>query len=254
VTNYRGGRSRHGTSDIIHIRSMSTDGVVGLSPVQCARTALGLSSSLTKHAAYFFKNDARPGGILRVDGDLNSDQIRSLQTTWGIGHGRLEDAHKFAVFSGEVDWIPVSLPLDDAQFLEQRQLAATETARVFGLPAWAINAPTSDSLTYKNVTSQAEYLVKFSLAPHLTVVEQAFTNDRELSPQSVYVEFLFDNLLRADAATRSEVYTRALDPITGWMSRAEVRRLENLDPTEDEAPPMRPPAAAIPTNGGVPSE
>ena len=43
-----------------------------------------------------------------------------------------------------------------------------------------------------------------------------------------YVDFLLDALLRADSKTRSEVYARALDPITGWMTRAEVRELENL--------------------------
>ena len=38
--------------------------------------------------------------------------------------------------------------------------------------------------------------------------------------------------------TRAEVYSRALDPITGWMTRDEVRRLEDLPP-EPAAPPRR---------------
>jgi len=40
------------------------------------------------------------------------------------------------------------------------------------------------------------------------------------------LKFELDSLLRADAATRSEVYARALDPVNGWMTREEVRELE----------------------------
>ena len=50
------------------------------------------------------------------------------------------------------------------------------------------------------------------------------------------MRFELDGLLRADAATRSEVYTRALDPVTGWMSRDEVRRLEDLPPEQNPPP------------------
>ena len=48
-------------------------------------------------------------------------------------------------------------------------------------------------------------------------------------------EFLLDGLLRADSRTRAEVYEKALNPVTGWLRRDEVRRLENLEPeTADE--------------------
>jgi hypothetical protein len=32
------------------------------------------------------------------------------------------------------------------------------------------------------------------------------------------VEFKLDGLLRADATGRADIYTKALDPITGWMA------------------------------------
>lgn len=43
---------------IIHIKALGTDGLVGLSPVKQCRVALGLSSTLAKHAATFFENDS----------------------------------------------------------------------------------------------------------------------------------------------------------------------------------------------------
>jgi len=38
--------TRHGVEDIIHLRAMSVDGLVGLSPIRQARQALGLARSL----------------------------------------------------------------------------------------------------------------------------------------------------------------------------------------------------------------
>jgi phage portal protein BeeE len=40
-------------------------------------------------------------------------------------------------------------------------------------------------------------------------------------------------LLRAAAAQRADIYTKALNAETGWMTRAEVRELEDLSPEED---------------------
>jgi hypothetical protein len=44
----------------------------------------------------------------------------------------------------------------------------------------------------------------------------------------IYAEFSVEALLRADSAGRSAFYNVALQ--NGWMSRNEVRRLENLPP------------------------
>jgi HK97 family phage portal protein len=121
------------------------------------------------------------------------------------------------------------MPLTDAQFLEQRKLSAVEVARIFRVPNWIVGAESGDSLTYSNTTEQASAFIKFSLRPWLVLIEQALSADRDLMPANQYAEFLLDGLLRADAKTRAEIYTAALNPETGWMTREEVRRLENLE-------------------------
>jgi len=53
-----------------------------------------------------------------------------------------------------------------------------------------------------------------------------------------FAEFLFDGLLRGDIKTRYEAYALAVQ--WGWMTRNEVRRLENLDPLPELDDPMTP--------------
>jgi HK97 family phage portal protein len=107
---------------------------------------------------------------------------------------------------------------------------------VFRVPAHLIDGDTGRSLTYANVTEQNRFFVLHSLRPWLTRIETAISMDPDLCPGNTYVRFDLDSLLRADAATRAQVYTAALNPQTGWLSRNEVRAMENLAPDSVEAP------------------
>jgi HK97 family phage portal protein len=241
VLDGQGGRTVHTTDDIIHVKALSTDGLVGLSPVRQCRVALGLSQTLQEHSASFFENGARPAGILRLNrfgtpppgvasGEAPPvDDLQELRDAWNVEHRGPKNAHRVAVVSGEVEFTPLSMPMDDVEFLEQRKLSAVEVARVFRVPPHIIGASSGDALTYSTVESQALDFVKFSLRPWLVTIEQALSSDRDLFAPRTYCEFLLDALLRADSKTRADVYARALDPIAGWMDRDEVRRLENLE-------------------------
>lgn len=236
VHNTAGAATRHGLNDIVHIRALSTDGLVGLSPVRQARRTLELSRSLSDYATRFFENDARPGGILKVDQAATGEQVDRLRDSWNAGHRGTTHAGRIAVVSGGVEFVEIGMPADDAQFLEQRKLSATETARIFRVPPWVIGAEDGGSLTYSNTESQSLHFATYSLRPWLVAIEQALSNDRDLFARSTFCEFKLDALLRADSRSRAEVYRLALDPVTGWMTRAEVRRLENLDPEPERTP------------------
>ena len=115
------------------------------------------------------------------------------------------------------------------------------------VPASIIGAPTNDSLTYATVEQQNLNFAVHSLRPWCVLIEQALSADRALFSENTYCEFKMDALLRADSATRAQVYTAALNPVTGHMTRAEVRRLEDLPPEDD--PPPRPPVPFPAMNG-----
>lgn len=235
VNDGRGRQSEHGVEDIIHIRALSTDGLVGLSPVRQCRVALGLSQSLTEHAAQFFENGARPVGILRIPPG-SQEMAELFGKHFGQHHAGTRNAHRIAVVAGDnIDFTQLTGPLDDLQFVEQRHLSTAEIARIFRVPPFMLEASSGDSMTYSSTEMQSLAFVTFALRPWLVLIEQAISEHAALCPGALYVEFLLDALLRADSATRAQVYTAALAPDTGWMTRAEVRRLENLDPEEDTA-------------------
>jgi HK97 family phage portal protein len=229
------GLTEHGPEDILHVKGMSLDGLRGLSPVAQCRLALGLSSSLQESARQYFEHGSRPSGILVAPGAKSAEALEYVTDTWAARHGGIGNMHRVAVLTGDVKFEPIAFSADDSQFLQQRELSAREVARVFRVPAWAIDAPTGDSLTYATALEQSRALVTYCLRPWLVRIETAITGDSDLCPGNTYVEFLLDGLLRADAKTRADTYTLALGDGThpGWMTRAEIRELENLNPEGD---------------------
>jgi HK97 family phage portal protein len=237
VTNEAGRMSEHSLDDIIHVKALSTDGLVGLSPIRQMRAALALNASVRDAATALFVNHARPSGILTVNAGAGHDQLQMLKDSWMAKHSG-DRAGGIAVLTGDVSFTAVGMPADDAEFVAARKLSATEIARAFRIPPWMIGAEGGDSMTYANTESQALAFVVYSLQPWLRAVEQALSADRDLFNSSTYAEFLMDGLLRADSMTRAQVYEKALNPVTGWMRRDEVRRLENLDPEPGTAQPQ----------------
>lgn len=225
----------YGIRDVLHVRGMSVDGLRGVSPIRQAREAIGYATALASHGSNTMRNGARPSGVLYVQPGPGADeQVENLRAAWEDRHGGSENSGRVALLTGEVKFESVSMPLADAEYVAQRELSTREVARIMRVPVWMIGGSTGDSLTYSTVSEQARAFVTFSLRPWLIAIEQALTNCAELFAPGEYAQFELDGLLRGDPKARAEVYTAALDPVTGWLRRAEVREMEDRPP-EGEA-------------------
>jgi HK97 family phage portal protein len=196
------GKSEHRPEDVLHVKAMSSDGLRGLSPVAQCRLALSLSANLQEHAKQYFEEGSRPSGILTMPLGSSQDALERVREDWRNMHGGVERMHRVALIDGEAKFQPVAFSADDSQFLQQRELSAREVARIFRVPAWTIDAPIGDSLTYSNTLEQNRHFVTHSLRPWLVRIERAFSNDSDLCPGVTYLSFDLDGLLRADAAQR----------------------------------------------------
>lgn len=212
--------------DVIHIKGMSVDGVVGLSPIGQARRAIGVGVALEDAAAQLLANDSRPGGVLKTDRVLSTDAAKRLKAAWealtsGANRGRV------AVLEDGVTYEPMTLAPKDAEWVAQAKLSATRIARVFRVPPYMIAADTGSSLTYSTVEQEATSFVMHSLRPWLVAIEQSVAADEDLfGDPDLYPEFLIDALLRGDTAARYAAYDVA---VGRFITVNEARRLENLN-------------------------
>jgi len=126
----------------------------------------------------------------------------------------------------------------ESQLIEARQYSLTEIANMIGLPAYYLGAPNS-SRTYSNVSEENLQLVRWSLLPWISRIEQKLT---DYIPRGQVAKFNVDALLRPDTKTRYEAHAIALDK--GFLTINEVRELENREPLE-ENPKYEPVPAEI---------
>jgi len=86
VSDERGRQSEHTLDDVIHVKALGTDGLVGLSPIRQMRQALELNTAVRTAATALFKNGARPSGILKLGHSSNPDSVEALKSTWTNRH------------------------------------------------------------------------------------------------------------------------------------------------------------------------
>lgn len=218
--------------DIMHWRGLSTNGVLGLSPIQQAAEAIGVDLATRQFAASFFGNDSRPGGVLKGPKAMSDKAYERLKSDWESKHRGLDQSHRVAILEEGYEWQAIGVPPEQAQFLETRKYQRSEIAAVYRVPLHLIND--LERATFSNIEHQSLEFVKYSLMPWLVQIEQAIKRDlfRISAPQrSYFAEHLVDGLLRGDIQSRYQAYQIARQ--NGWMNADEIRELENMNPIPD---------------------
>ena len=202
---------------------------------------------MQRHAAQFFGDSAVPSGTLTVPGRIRDDEVKeAMRDEWKARHAQQRD---IAILEEGASYSPITVPMEDAQFVQNHGLNVADIANVFCMPASLLNGAVGDSFTYGNRESDALNFLTFTLTNPLRKLEQALSNDLDLFPQrnTFYVEFLRDSILQPNSLDRARFYQLALGGRTwsGWLNRDEVRERENLAPDPGASP--NPVAAPDPT-------
>lgn len=124
----------------------------------------------------------------------------------------------------------ITLNPEDAQMLESRSFSIEEICRWFRVPPFMVGHTTKQSSWASSVEGMNLLFLTNTLRPMLVNIEQEISRCLLNGDEDLFAEFSVEGLLRADSAGRAAYYTTALQ--NGWMSRNDVRRLENLPPIE----------------------
>ena len=229
-----GSERRWSQRELIYVMLFTVDGVTGLSPIGLARETLRMAILMRKHGVNTFDESAIPGGALQIEETIKDPEVKNaLRKEWKERHQRKRD---IAVLDAGAKFEAISMPFDDAQFVELHSATRADIADYFNMPPSLLSGSTGDSLTYGNRESDMRQFLTFTLHNPLSKLELALSSDPDLFPaEDDYCEFLREDLLRPDSRARAEYYRLALDPKFGWMQRGEVRDRENL-PAEPRPP------------------
>lgn len=148
--------------DMLHIRGLSKDGVVGYSPVQLAKEELAAQLARQEFKGRFWANDATPGVTLIHPNRLQRDAIQRIKALWTDAHQGVRRAAEPAVLGEDIKVQQMTMPLADAQFIEQERFGRSETALMLGLPPYMLAGDSGgDSLTYSTTEGHSLDLLKW---------------------------------------------------------------------------------------------
>ncbi len=212
-------------SDVLHIPGLGFDGLVGYSPIAMAKNAIGLAMAIEEYGAKFFANGAAPSGVLEHPSTIKDPT--KLRETWNATFGGSANSGKVAVLEEGMKYTPISIPPEQAQFLETRKFQINEIARIFRVPPHML--ADLEKSSFSNIEQQSLEFVKYTLDPWVVRWEQGLYRSL-LTPdekKKYFFKFNVDGLLRGDYASRMTGYATARQ--NGWMSANDIRELENLD-------------------------
>jgi len=218
--------------DVLHLRglSLAEDGVLGLSPLDCMREAVGLALAAESYGARFYKNDARPGIVLKHPGRLSPEAATRLKESWNSRFEGVHNAHKTAVIEENMEVITIGMTAEQAQFLDTRKFQRNEIAAIFGVPPHKIGD--LERATFSNIEHQAIEVVTDTIRPWAVAWEQALSRDLFTAEmrRTHKVAFNLDGLLRGDIESRYRAYATGRQ--WGWLSANDVREREDMNRIE----------------------
>ncbi len=183
---------------MFHLRGLSLDGVMGLSPIEVHKQTIGLSMAVTEHGARYFSNSARPLGILEHPQKLDDPAYLRLKADWAEQHQGLDNAHRVAILEEGMTWRETGQNMVDAQYIETAQLTDEGIARIYKVPQHRIGL--LERATNNNIEEQSLEYVLYTMAPWTTNWESEIHNSllssREL--QTVFTRFNYNGLLRGN--------------------------------------------------------
>lgn len=220
--------------EILHIRGLSPDGLVGYPVLTLMRHTLGLARAGEKAQGAVYKNAARPSVVLIHPATLPEGKRQELAEDWRTAYSGSSNAGSVAVLEDGIKLVPFGFPPEDAEYLATRTFEVLEMARWLGLPPHKLYE--LSRATFSNIEQQAlEYLTD-SLNGGLVNIEQQMLLDlldpEKAQDQDVFPEFDRNGLMQADMRARAFFYQTMVS--IGVFNADDVAARENINELPDD--------------------
>jgi HK97 family phage portal protein len=225
-----GTQRRLKSTQILHSKNGSIDGLRGKSCIRAGAEAIGLSIAAEEFGARFYGEGANVGGIVEYPSRLSPDALKEYKDAVKESYAGLGKSHRIMMLTEGTKYHRVGIPPNEAQFLELRKFQVAEIGRLFGI-SQLHKIGDLERATFSNIEHQAIEFVVDTIRPLLINAEQEI-NYKLFEDAPYFAEFVIDGLLRGDTKSRNEAY--AIMRQNGVLSANEWRAMENMNPLDDE--------------------
>lgn len=220
-------------AEVFHMMGPAYPGEpVGMSVISHAREAIGLGLTLEEFASRYFSQGSMAKVVIKVPNkQLNTEQARDIVNMYERFHRGPGNWHRPAVLSGGGEIQNISIPPEDAQFLQSREFQALDVARWFRVPPHRVSILTKQSSWGSGLAEENTAMVQNTYRPWIMRFESALTAYAPRGEDAGIKIRLNDSvLLRGSFKEQVDAWSEAVDK--GLATPNEGRRALGLDPIE----------------------
>lgn len=215
-------------SDVLHIPGPSLGGVVGMSILEYATSAIKLGVTYERFGQRYFENGAFPSGVFEHPGRLKDEAYERLKKDLKLRYQSMESKGEPILAEDGMKFTPFELKMVDAQLIECKKLQVEDVCRFCRVPLHLVQ--NLDKATNNNIEHQSLEFVMYTMLPHFKRAEECINAQLLTQKQRAagyYFEFNINALLRGDSKSMAEAFAAGRQ--WGWLSVNDIRRLLNLN-------------------------
>ncbi len=221
ITDSEGRQTSHRYTDIIDLRAPGGTVDRPFCIVREAREVITLDIQMTKFFAKLVSKDAKPSAVVTSEGDPVAPAAWKEMREWFREQLTNPEADGTLFVPGQFRWTPQSMSSVDMEWTSNHGAVRQAIARAFNVPQTAIGI--LDKASFRNTEHLFSQWLATGLRAWLEQIENAFSV--LLDDDTLFLETVTDDLLRADTAARFAAYRQACG--SAWLTVNEIRALDN---------------------------
>ena len=226
-TTENGGQLTLDQDEILHVRELSIDGVLGLSKRRLSCEVFELAEQAQRAAANVFKTGVMAGGAIEVPNAMSDQAYQRMKTARDEEYSGAENVNKWMIMEEGAKANPFTSTAKDGQQLESRNHQIEEVARLYGVPRPLLMM--DDTSWGSGIEQLAIFFVQFTMTPRFTAWEEALARSllTDYERENLYFKFNERALLRGTLKDQADYFAKALGAggHQGWHGVNEVREL-----------------------------
>lgn len=190
--------------NMFHLRGLGSDPFVGYSVIRFAAESLSLSLAAERFGAAYFRNSGALSGIVKHPGDMGIEARNQFVSSFDSAYKGARKAGGWILLEDGMTYEQLSIPPEDAQFIQTRQLQIEEVARWIRIPLSKIMhlaRATYNTLEMQNLEYVIDCLQPCAIRWEQEAKRKLFRSDEV----DTYIAHNFNALLRGDSKAQAEV-------------------------------------------------
>ena len=216
--------------EVLDVKDLSLDGFTSIARSSLAREAIAVAAAGEAFVGGFFKNDATGRIVFEHPGNLKPGPRAEFETMVKEKWQGWKNRSRPMLLSNGV--VAKEVGTQDASknfIVDPRKFQVTDVGRFWRVPNILIGLEDRSTSWGTGIEHQLIAFATFTMRSvtdrwAAALMQALFTEEEQ---EEFVVEFLFDDLLRGDLATRAEAY-RIFKEI-GVLNANEIRRKENMN-------------------------